>query len=209
MKYQVKTATSIKDVYRVMPSTTVVDFENLYDGAHIRMGSTGGYSHHAIVTKIDEKARTFNVIEINCENTPTLKSETRTCQKYGDVLLVNYQEKYSLIPTFKRIPHQASVAAAEYFLKHEDILKSYTSNQLMNTCENFAVSCTLGYSFGFQQLKQLIIALGALNMIDNTVIEKLVEQMSTKQIFTIDRDRRVLKLKSEFCKDGIIEYEKE
>lgn len=184
-----------------MPSTTVAEFNNLYSGAHIRFGSPSAYAHHAIVTHIDKEARKFKVIEINCDNRPNRKAEIReeniTYDNYGDVLLVNYEEnsRNYLIPQFTRIPHQASVAVAQYFKDNPESLQSYTSNGLMDTCEHFAVSCTLGYSFGFQQVKRIIIACGALKMIDNGVIDELYKYIMKRRVVRYKRGNPYLKVK--------------
>lgn len=114
------------------------------------------YTHHAIVTDIDEDKKVYKVIHFTgfTKQTASLREASMVLSNHHGVLLVNSNIRIDSIPEFKLLPPQASVEIAKYLMKTPGEWQSY--HVWNNNCEHFVYYCTFGYAVSFQKIQSFM-----------------------------------------------------
>lgn len=177
----------MKAIYESVPFTSVCNLTHLSKGAHIKVSKSHAQIDHAIVTDINVEKSVLTFIKCSCkdinnkESVAEIKEETITFDEDKDeVFLVNYKDSHrnQWTPNFTPMPKEASAEVARYFKDHSADFKP----ELMKDCEHFAFCCTLGYPINLQEMKQLVIAFGALKMFDKSSISETMDHMTSKRL---------------------------
>lgn len=192
----------------VQPS--VASLNDLYGGAHVQLNGHGVHAGHAIVKGIDVKTGNLTVIYKRniCKPKAEVIEETIQFPMYCGIRLFNYGDSAAnhLVPQFTRLPSHASVSIAEYLKNNNAALQSCT--EFRNNCEHFAVACTLGYDFSFKQVEQIMVAFGALKLIDERSMNDLAEYLVTKQFVKYKKGDSYLKLRLQSGKEIHLNFSK-
>ncbi|XP_062613601.1 uncharacterized protein LOC134275340 [Saccostrea cucullata] len=140
----------------------VLDIKQLKRGDHI-MFHRVVFTHHAIVTDVDETAEKFEVIEfgegIGNSFKAEIKRERYKMEEYKDPVPIIYRFTYE---NGKRNSPNETVAIAEECLENTALIKY---DLLFNNCEHMAYYCATGEHKSPQAenfLKAVDIALSAL-----------------------------------------------
>lgn len=171
-----------------------VNVENLEPGDHIKFRRyIFVYAHHAIVTRVDNTAETFTVVHFyEKDGKLQIIEETKNFNEVpDDILLVDYTDASILTPKLPRLPRTLTIAIATFF-RDNQAFRPY--KVLMNNCEHFAFTCTLGFAISFQQLKAFVLlllplsglnfALTALTAVGVTKLQRLRSVLAMRRVVT-------------------------
>lgn len=194
-------------LYKCISSTRVKNLKDLEKGDHIKIRKWGYlYAHHAIVTHIDDNILKFKVIHFTADyfKLPEIKEEELTFTDTSKILRVTYKIDEISPYTFKRLPHPASVAVAEYCVKNKDAIKSY--NLITYNCEHFVFFCTLGCPISIQTCRPLFFACLALSKFDSSVLEIVFHHMMSNKTLFYNEGERELKIEVQSGKKVTITF---
>lgn len=134
-----------------VPSNLVNNLNEMKPGDHIKF-KRYMYSHHAIVMKVDAVNNEYTVIHYASNNKSQFERKANIMKetkrfKRNTVHLIMYSEFFK--DPLKRLPNDLTLDIAKCFIDNRELLDPYTV--LMNNCEHFAFSCTLGYAISYQE----------------------------------------------------------
>lgn len=188
-------------MFEGIPSDTVEKVDELNAGDHIKLRRYYMlYAHHAIVTNVNILEKKFTVIHyMDVKGKIEVGEQILDFNKEGEIKKINYADRLMITEGLERLPPNVTVAIAEYFKCNINAREPYMA--LMNNCEHFAFTCTLGFAISFQQLKAFVlILLPFLGF--NFIQSAIVLALTSVGVMNVQRQRRVLTMRKVVAYDN-------